>query len=265
MPSKPHILLAGCGKMGSALLGGWLGGGSVSHVTVLEPNPLSFTDNRITQIYSANDINGRGDMLVLAVKPQILADVCAMIKSHIKKDMPVLSIAAGQTTASIEKHLHENQPVIRAMPNIPASIGKGITGAYAHKNAQAYKQTADTLLAAIGQCVWLDDEALLDAVTAVSGSGPAYVFYLIEMLTQAGMQSGLPADIAAQLARQTVIGSAALADKDPASSPASLRDNVTSPNGTTAAALSVLMDGRWQEILNEAVAKAKARSEELSS
>lgn len=265
MASKPHILLVGCGKMGAALLRGWLETGSIAHVDVLEPNPLPFADPRVARLNSANEIDPAFDMAVLAVKPQILRDVCAVIKPHVIANKPVLSIAAGQTAAAIEQCFHAGQSVIRAMPNLPASIGHGMTGAYANKAAAAHIDTADALLRAVGECVWLKEETLLDAVTAVSGSGPAYVFYLIECLQEAAIMAGLPKDMAGVLARQTVMGAGALAAEEKDLSATTLRENVTSPGGTTAAALSVLMDGRWQDILTEAVLKAKARSEELSS
>lgn len=260
----PHILLVGCGKMGGAMVRGWLEAGCAERVTILEPNPLPVSDARITHIHSANDITP-ADMVVLAVKPQIMADVCATLKPHIGADTPVLSIAAGQTTRAIEGYFHDGRPVIRAMPNLPAAIGKGITAAYANANGAAHKDLADMSLRAVGDCVWLDDESRMDAVTAISGSGPAYLFYLIEALSEAAQKLGLPATIAEGLARQTVIGAAALAEADAQTPVATLRENVTSKGGTTEAALSVLMDGRWQDILNDATAKATARSEELSS
>lgn len=259
----PHILLVGCGKMGGAMARGWLNAGCAGHITILEPNPLPLSDDRITHIQTASGIDG-ADIVVLAVKPQMMAEICASVKPHIGKDTPILSIAAGQTTGVLESYFHAGQPVIRSMPNLPAAVGKGMTAAYPNANGVAYKDLADTLLKAVGECVWLDDESQMDAVTAISGSGPAYIFYLIEALEQAAQKLGLPAATAAQLARQTVIGSAVLAEVDADTSASALRENVTSKGGTTAAALSVLMDGRWQDILNDATAKAKARSEELS-
>lgn len=248
--------------MGGALLRGWLQSDCVMQVSVLEPNPLPFADPRITPLHSTNDIQPV-DIIVLAIKPQMMRDICAMIKPHVAHDCPVLSIAAGQTLASIKTYFHEEQPIIRAMPNLPAAVGAGITALCANENGKQYRALSETLLNAVGTSVWLDDEGLMDAVTAISGSGPAYVFYLIEALSDAAIKLGLPAAIAMQLARQTVTGSAALAAQDNTPA-ATLRDNVTSKGGTTEAALSVLMDGRWQEILNEATAKAAARSKELS-
>lgn len=260
--ARPHILLVGCGKMGASLLRGWLQTNSISQATVLEPGELPFSDPRIDHIRTMRP--DEYDMAILAVKPQILKDVCAMLKPHIAADLPVLSIAAGQTLAALESYFHAGQPVIRTMPNLPASIGEGMTAACANKQGLAFKDTADALMNAVGKCVWLDDEKLMDAVTAISGSGPAYVFYLIEALGDAAKKLGLPDKVAMQLARQTVIGSAALAGTEADIPAATLRENVTSPNGTTAAALSILMDGRFADIMKEATAKAAARSKELS-
>ncbi len=260
--ARPHILLVGCGKMGASLLRGWLQTNSISQATVLEPGELPFSDPRIDHIRTMRP--DEYDMAILAVKPQILKDVCAMLKPHIAADLPVLSIAAGQTLAALESYFHAGQPVIRTMPNLPASIGEGMTAACANEPGRAFKDTADALMNAVGKCVWLDDEKLMDAVTAISGSGPAYVFYLIEALGDAAKKLGLPDKVAMQLARQTVIGSAALAGTEADIPAATLRENVTSPNGTTAAALSILMDGRFADIMKEATAKAAARSKELS-
>ncbi len=261
--ARPHILLVGCGKMGGALLRGWLQANIVSHVSVLEPGKLPVTDPRVTHLTKLKEDDY--DMVVLAVKPQVMKDACADIKPRIAATIPVLSIAAGQTIAALESYFHPGQPAIRAMPNLPAAIGEGITAAYANKNALPHQSIADQLFKAVGECVWLKEESQMDAVTAISGSGPAYVFYLIETLTEAAIKLGLPAIMAAQLARQTVIGSAALAGDDDQTPAAQLRENVTSKGGTTAAALSVLMDGRFQNLLNEATAKAAARSKELSA
>ncbi|PZQ45538.1 MAG: pyrroline-5-carboxylate reductase, partial [Micavibrio aeruginosavorus] len=163
------------------------------------------------------------------------------------------------------KRFGEQQPIVRAMPNTPASIGKGMSVAgAAHGTSEDIMLTAHKLLSALGLVEWVKDEGLLDPVTAVSGSGPAYVFYLIEALAEAGLQAGLDKDFAMTLARQTVVGAAALAEHDAEIPAHRLRENVTSPNGTTAAALSVLMDGRLQDVMNEAVAAATKRGKELS-
>ena len=178
---------------------------------------------------------------------------------------PILSIAAGQSLANFAAYFEPERPVIRAMPNTPAAIGKGMSVAIPNNHAtEAHRRIAQNLLSAAGEFLWLESESQMDAVTAVSGSGPAYVFYLMEALAKAATEAGLPEDQAMILARQTVIGSAALAERD-ASPPGLLRRNVTSPGGTTEAALAVLMDGRFEEIMTKAVAAATARSKELSS
>jgi pyrroline-5-carboxylate reductase len=250
--------------MGGAMVRGWLNAGCARHITILEPNALSVSDERITHIQTIGGIDAV-DIVVLAVKPQVMAEICASIKPYVAAGTPILSIAAGQTTTVLESYLHPGQPVIRSMPNLPAAIGKGMTAAFANEKAADYTKLADTLLKAVGECVWLDDERQMDAVTAISGSGPAYIFYLIEALDEAAQKLGLPAAMSASLAQQTVIGAAALVEMDPGTPASTLRENVTSKGGTTEAALSVLMDGRWQEIINDATAKARARSAALSS
>lgn len=265
------IGLAGCGKMGSAMVKAWLSSGVAGHVYILDPNGLPpewLGHDKITYCGSEPIFLGHAadmDILVIAVKPQVMDAFCAAIKTHLPPKLPLLSIAAGQTIVSFQDRFGSAQPIIRAMPNTPAAIGKGMSVACASAYADdAHKQAAHDLLVTLGLVEWLNDESRLDAVTAVSGNGPAYVFYLIEALAQAGIENGLFPDLAMKLARQTVIGAAALAESEDTISASTLRENVTSPNGTTAAALSVLMDGRLQSLMDEAVAKATARSRELS-
>jgi pyrroline-5-carboxylate reductase len=271
MSNSYKIGLAGCGKMGTAMVRGWLAARLVSQIDILDPHglpPELALEEKIT--YCKNEdmfiaASGAWDLLVVAVKPQTMEEFCATISKAIPSNLPVLSIAAGQTIVSFQNRLGAGRPIIRSMPNTPAAIGKGITVACATPNTdERVKDAASALLGAMGHIEWTNDESLLDAVTAVSGSGPAYLFYLIEALAEAGVKSGLDKDLSMTLARQTVIGSAALADHDADISASTLRENVTSPNGTTAAALSVLMDGRFQDLMTEAVAKATARSKELS-
>lgn len=262
-----NIALVGCGKMGSALLRGWLTS-RVGHVDVLEPGdlPSMLRADALTHHTTAATMTGPWDMVVLAVKPQIMKNVCAALAPRIAADQPVLSIAAGQTMAALQSYFTADQPVIRTMPNTPAAIGQGVTVACAARAiVQHHRSIADQLLRATGLVLWTENETDMDAVTALSGSGPAYVFYLIEMMTNAGIAAGLDADIAAILARQTVIGSATLAATDSHLTAATLRQNVTSPGGTTEAALAVLMDGQVQQIMNEAVMAAAKRSRELSN
>lgn len=268
----PHtITLIGCGKMGGAMLRGWLNSDIDAHYNVVEPYGAPDTgghDNKVTYAADAQDIKddiAKSDCLILAVKPQVMGDICAALKPIITQNCLILSVAAGQTIQNFETYFGADQPIIRVMPNTPAAIGKGMSAACpnAHPN-EAQKALTTQLLECSGKVEWIADENLMNAVTAVSGSGPAYIFYLIEALASAGENAGLSADTAMALARQTVIGSAALADTD-ADTPASkLRENVTSPNGTTQAALDVLMDGRMQDIFNEALMAAKTRGEELA-
>lgn len=262
--SSYNIAMVGCGKMGTAMAGAWLKSGLAHGLHILEPNDLPFGH---ADHYKDPDAFSKAlpqvDILVLAVKPQIMDGVCTSL--ILPPNLCVLSIAAGKTLDYFAGKFGSAQPLIRAMPNTPAAIGKGITVSCSSPNvSDAQRTIADSLLKAMGHVEWINDETLMDAVTAVSGSGPAYLFYLIEALAEAGQKSGLPANLAMKLARETVIGAAALADKESTLSASVLRENVTSPNGTTAAALSVLMSGAFQTLINEAVAKATARSKDLS-
>jgi pyrroline-5-carboxylate reductase len=266
------IALAGCGKMGSAMARQWLAAGAAEHLYILDPNgvpPDWLTNDKIT--YCANEGVFLGhaaawDILILAIKPQGMDDFCAAVKTHLPSALPVLSIAAGRTMASLHSHFGQGQPVIRAMPNTPAAIGRGVSVAISSPTVMAaQKDMAHALLSCLGLTQWVDDESLFDAVTALSGSGPAKVFALIEAMSAAGAKAGLEPLFAQTLARQTVIGAAALADAMSDVPAGILRENVTSPNGTTAAALSVLMDGRFQDVMDEAIAKAASRSRELSN
>lgn len=275
MAAQPDLSIAliGCGKMGSALLRGWLASGHIGHVYVLDPFglPEEFEDEAPARVafYDKAEIfagaRPPASVFVIAVKPQIMDEVCHAIKKAIPADALVLSIAAGQTIAKFESYFGAAQPVIRSMPNTPAAIAKGMTVGCPNAHVSpAQKTLADNLLKAVGQVEWVEDEGLLDAVTAVSGSGPAYIFLLMEAMAAAGVKAGLKPDFAMKLARQTVIGSAALAESDPLPAE-TLRKNVTSPGGTTAAALDVLMaTSGMQDLFDKAIAAATARSKELS-
>ena len=261
------ILLVGAGKMGGALLEGWLARGlEPSSVAVLDPSPPDETrrllDARGVALNPAAPPPPR--VAVLAVKPQIMDGVLANLGPRLGPKTFALSIAAGKTLASIAAPLGGGRAVVRAMPNTPASIGRGITVLVANAAATPEQRSlAEALLAAVGAVEWIEDEALMDAVTAVSGSGPAYVFLLAECLAEAGRKAGLPERLAARLARETVAGAGALLAASDLP-PGKLRENVTSPGGTTAAALQVLMGERGlAPLLVEAVAAAKRRSEEL--
>jgi pyrroline-5-carboxylate reductase len=262
------VMLVGAGKMGIALAQGWLDAGlPPTNLILVDPKPGEAArelagDFGLT--IHGEAVGLQPNVLVLAVKPQLIDEVMAGLRPVVGPQTLVVSIAAGIDIARLSNGLGSGK-VVRTMPNTPAQIGKGITGAVAAPEVSATdREAADTLLKAAGPVVWFDSEDKLDAVTAVSGSGPAYVFYLVEALAEAGRQQGLPDAVAAQLARQTVIGSAALLEVDSAP-PSVLRQNVTSPNGTTAAGLEVLMaegDG-LKQLIDRTVAAARRRSEEL--
>ncbi len=260
-------MLVGAGKMGLALAQGWLEAGlASSNLVLVDPAPgdaaKALADDFELQIYP-EAAGLLPNILVLAVKPQIIDAVMGSLRPVVGPQTLVVSIAAGIDIARLMRGLDTDR-VVRTMPNTPAQIGKGITGAVAGPGVAGEQRAAvDALLAAAGPVIWLEVESDLDAVTAVSGSGPAYVFYLVEALTAAAIEQGLPAAIAVQLARQTVIGSAALMEADPAPA-ATLRQNVTSPNGTTAAGLAVLMGpAGLTALIGDTVAAARRRSEEL--
>lgn len=259
------IALIGCGKMGSAMLRGWLSAGMTHAAYVVEPGhlPPELAHNPVIKhLHDANTLPIT-DVLVLAVKPQSIAEVCAALSPD--PSTLIVSIAAGQKLSNFEKHFGETHPIIRAMPNTPAAIAKGMTVLVGNKAiTRDHHEMATQLLSATGHVEWVKDEELMDAVTALSGSGPAYVFHLIEVMTQAGIDCGLDADFARSLARQTVIGSAALAEVEHETPAEHLRKNVTSPGGTTEAALNVLMNGEVQDIFTRALTAATARSKELS-
>jgi len=261
------LVLAGAGKMGGALLSGWLAGGlDATRVAVIDPHPSEemrgFAARGVRLNPSATEI-GTAEVLVLAVKPQMFAEAAPQLKPLVGPTTLVASIMAGITIAAIMK-LCGGQ-VIRAMPNTPAAIGRGITVAVPAAGVTAGQRAlTDALLRATGSVEWVDNEALMDAVTAVSGSGPAYVFLLAEELARAGVAAGLPAQLATRLARETVSGAGELLRRSDLDS-ATLRQNVTSPGGTTAAALEVLMgDGGFKPLLERAVAAATKRSKELA-
>jgi pyrroline-5-carboxylate reductase len=261
------IVLAGAGKMGGALLAGWLAQGlDGCDVAVIDPFPsdeikaLSARGVRINPV--AADV-GAVSTLVVAVKPQMFREAGAMLRGFAGADTLVISIMAGATIKAISDVCGGR--VVRAMPNTPAAIGRGITVAVAATDvSESQRAATDALLRATGAVEWVADEALMDAVTAVSGSGPAYVFLLAEELARAGIAAGLPEVLATKLARATVAGSGELLHRSELDS-ATLRKNVTSPGGTTAAALEVLMgaDG-FAPLLERAVVAATARSKELA-
>lgn len=262
------LVLVGAGKMGGAMLEGWHRMGlAFDNVVALEPQPspeIATLGERGLRINPELDTIAAA-AVVVAVKPQVAPDALPPLAPVIGANTVVVSIMAGRTLAFLQDTLPANAAVVRAMPNMPAAIGRGITVAVPNARVTAAQQIlAHKLLAATGAVEWIKDEALMDAVTAVSGSGPAYVFLLAESLARAGAASGLPADLAARLARATVAGSGELLARSPRD-PTTLRKSVTSPGGTTAAALDVLMgkDG-LDPILEKAIASATKRSRELA-
>lgn len=262
------LVLAGAGKMGGAMLAGWLAAGlDPRRTTLVDPVPsrdiVALCAERGLALNPPDPEPGA--VLVLGIKPQGLDAAAPGLDRLIGRDTLVVSILAGKTVADLRGRLARARAVVRAMPNLPASIGRGATGAYASPEVTpGQRASADALLAANGTVAWLADEAQIDAVTAVSGSGPAYVFLLVETLAEAGIAAGLEPDVARRLARATVSGAGALLDGNPAEA-AELRRNVTSPGGTTAAALDVLMrpDGLGA-LMREAVAAAQRRAGELA-
>jgi pyrroline-5-carboxylate reductase len=264
-----RLVLVGAGKMGGAMLESWLALGlEHGNIVVLEPQPSAELTALTARGMALNPplaaVVGVA-VVVIAVKPQAASDVVPGLAALIAAKTVVLSIMAGTTLRFLEQSLPAGTACVRAMPNTPAAIGRGITVAVPNRQVTAVqRELASKLLAATGAIEWIEDEALMDAVTAVSGSGPAYVFLLAEMLAKAGAGAGLPKDLAERLARATVAGSGELLNRSPLD-PATLRTNVTSPGGTTAAALDVLMgrDG-LEALLQRAVAAATERSRALA-
>lgn len=265
------LLLVGAGKMGGAMLAGWLERGlAASRIVVLDPAPPPevarlLAARSVRRIGKAEEIDAPPAVMLLAVKPQLMEAVFAPLARHAGPDTLVLSIAAGRTIASFQQHLPAGAPIVRAMPNTPAAVGRGITVCCpnAHVTA-AQRATCDGLLGAVGEVAWVDDEALIDPVTAVSGSGPAYIFLLAESLAKAGVAVGLEPELAAKLARATVAGAGELLHRSDLDA-ATLRQNVTSPGGTTAAALSVLMgEPGLDELMTRAIQAATTRGRELA-
>ncbi len=266
-------LLVGCGKMGGAMLKGWIDQGAAAEsVTIVEPDAVAADRTRTefgVHAVAGPDALAEGyspEIVIFAVKPQGLDGIAPSYARFTGPETVFLSIAAGKPIRFFEHALGGGAAIVRCMPNTPAAVGRGITAACANPHvAEAQRVLCQGLLEAVGEVVWVEDEALLDPVTAVSGSGPAYVFLMIECLAEAGVAQGLPADIAARLARATVIGSGELARQS--SEPADqLRRDVTSPGGTTEAALQVLMrdDDGLKQLMARAIEAATRRSRELA-
>jgi pyrroline-5-carboxylate reductase len=267
--SLPPLLLLGCGKMGGAMLAGWLEQGLDPDSLVVEPQAPALAPfaGRVRHVASADAIPSgfAPAAVILATKPQEAPAALPLLRGLVRPGTVFLSIMAGRTVAGMAALLGEGARVVRAMPNTPAAVRQGFTVAFAGPGVDAAQRAlCDRLLSAIGEAAWVEEEALLDPVTAVSGGGPAYVFLLAEVLEQAALAEGIPPDLARRMARATVAGSGALlaASREDA---AQLRRNVTSPKGTTERALAVLMrPGALPDLMREAIAAATARSRELA-
>jgi len=260
------LVMLGCGKMGSALLSGWLEQGvDPKSVWILDPKPSKWV---ISCGVRVNEMLPDDPAIVLvAVKPQMMGEALPRLQRFGAANTLFLSVAAGTSISTFEEVLGSSTPIVRTMPNTPAAVGQGITALIGNsRTTDTDLAEAQSLMAAVGQTVLLQDESQMDAVTGVSGSGPAYVFHLIETLAKAGVEQGLPAGMAMRLAQATVAGAGALAVQSDESAE-QLRINVTSPNGTTQAALEVLMRDKFglQSLMTNAVEAATRRSQELSN
>jgi pyrroline-5-carboxylate reductase len=267
MMNPGAILLVGCGKMGSALMAGWIDRGTPAEIIfVVDPAGPDLPE----------DVNGGADIsdipkgfspavVVLAVKPQAMHAVAASYRAMVAPGTVFLSIAAGRNIASFEALLGGDAAIVRAMPNTPAAVGRGVTVLCANANVNPPQRAmCESMLSAVGAVAWIEDEGQMDAVTGVSGSGPAYVFLLVEAMAAAGVAAGLPDDLAMTLARETVAGSGELLARSPEDA-ATLRRNVTSPGGTTEAALGILMgEPGLTDLMTRAILRATERSKELA-
>ena len=261
------LALVGAGNMGGAMLDGWLAGGlEPDHVTIVDPGLAGERRERWRgQGVRIDAVDRSPDVIVLAVKPQMMADVLTDAARMAGPNTLIVSVAAGITIATLARAFGD-APLVRAMPNTPSQVSRGVTVCCATPAVTpARRDVVDTLMRAIGTVEWIENETLMDAVTAVSGSGPAYVFLLAETLAVAGERAGLPTDLALRLSRQTVAGAGELLRRSE-DTPETLRRNVTSPGGTTAAALEVLAaDDAFPDLLKQAVERAATRSKELSA
>lgn len=260
-----RLVLLGCGKMGGALLEGWLARGlEPQQVTVIDPQPSDWLNDLTSQGLTLNpDRLEEATVAVIAVKPQMMDDATPVLKPLAEQGTMFVSIAAGTPIRAFEKMFGDDVAIVRAMPNTPAAIGRGVSALVGNDQAETdHLDLAEALMKAVGQTVRLDSEDQMDAVTGLSGSGPAYVFHLVEALAEAGEAEGLDRGLATTLARATVSGAGALLDRSDDSAE-TLRENVTSPGGTTAAGLSVLM-AQLPELMRRTVGAAAARGRELA-
>jgi pyrroline-5-carboxylate reductase len=258
------VLLVGCGRMGGSLLKGWRKAGVIDHAIIVDPALPDLSGETVVSSLTELAVP-LPNTILLAVKPQMLDTVMPALSERLPDGALVISIAAGKTIGYFADRLPASAAIVRAMPNTPAAVGRGFTVCCAAPRVTDDQRAAvDALMRAVGEVAWIDDESLMHAVTAVSGSGPAYVFHLIEALETAAIAAGLPPELAARLARATITGSGELALRSP-DAPSKLRADVTSPGGTTAAALAVLMgETGLTDLMTRAVAAATARSVTLA-
>lgn len=269
--STPRIAFIGGGNMAASLIGGLRAQGiSASAICASDPGADRRDELKTVHGISAFADNAKAiagaEIIVLAVKPQVIQAVCRDLAAHLQADQLIVSIAAGISCDSLQKWLGNQTPraIVRCMPNTPSLLRQGVSGLFANGQvSSSQKQQAERLLSAVGVALWLDEEALIDAVTAVSGSGPAYFFLMIEAMTAAGEQLGLPRDIAAKLTVQTAMGAARMACESDVE-PAELRRRVTSPNGTTEAAIKAFQAGGFETLVTQAMNAAARRSAELA-
>lgn len=264
------LVLVGAGKMGGALLQGWLDGGlKPAAVSLIDPaagdDIMALGSEMGFKVNPDYGALGVPEIIVIALKPQVMAKVLPDYAAAAEAGSTFLSVAAGQSIGDIERALGGKAQVVRIMPNTPVAVGAGASVLFANESVSAgMREISQALMETVGIVAWIDDESYMDAVTALSGSGPAYVFHLVECMARGGIAAGLPDVLAKKLARQTVIGGGALLDASPLE-PDVLRKNVTSPGGTTAAALGVLMgENGLPSLITEAIAAAKKRGQELS-
>lgn len=264
------VAVVGPGKMAMALVRGWLASGfPADNLVLVHPSPSERTREFAEDVglrLTGELTKGEADFIMLAVKPAMMVEVMQGLREKITPETVVFSVAAGISLVKMEAGLGSGR-VIRTMPNTPSQVGKGVTGVVPGPGVSDEDcEAVDALLSASGLVVWLDDESLIDALTSLSGSGPAYVFHMVEAMAAAGAAQGLPDDAAMALARQTVVGAAALLEADP-SDAGTLRENVTSPKGVTYEALKILMDEEsgMTPLLTKAMAAAKRRSKELGA
>ena len=266
--SNLRIAFIGAGNMAASLIGGLRAQGMhAAHICASDPGPDQRTrlaSEHGIAVYADNaDAVQGADVIVLAVKPQVMKAVCLALAPHLQTEQLIVSIAAGISCVSLNNWLGQ-VPLVRCMPNTPALVRQGVSGLFANPLVNsAQRQQAENLLNAVGMTLWLDDEAQIDAVTAVSGSGPAYFFLLMECMSAAGVKLGLPASTAAQLSIQTALGAARMAASGEVDA-GELRRRVTSPNGTTEAAIKTFQAGGFEELVEQALNAAAARSVELA-